>query len=1195
MKYLTYILGAILGFLSLFWFDAYLANHTYYFSMLSNFTYWMIVILGIFITFWYVWYFFESKSSWTKKLLILFGVFVVFSLILWLLKGGFASWWIFILPINYFIVFSFLLILLLASFWIGNLFLKNFTFEKTIYEIAIKLATWLSVLLIVLYYITAFQILYTPVAWLVFLILLWIVFYTRKDIANVFSNLKEEIFSFYSWLKEKPFLKWSLFAIFSVALWYVFIWFNYTFIPYPTAWDANHAYMFIPRVLGIYNWYPWNIDFRPDLYIWYWLLAWLYKLGGWTWFAPDTWMIVFNFLWGLLSLFFGFMLVSTLVRFVSGSPSEKFKSSLLLVLWYVLVLARLTSWNGAFLVFVDNKTDLAVLSFVILWLFLALYALWQIKLKHINKKQILFFVFLSWFFFAIANLIKPTATFDFFETTIVFTILEIGFLLVIALILFVVGLLSLLNFRGFDKAVSPIWSKTLFWSGFILGIANTIWAFFKKRFQLLVLLVFIVSFILTLVFTKGIFGLVQIAHWEKIVKKPVTIASSLIMASDLPVQPQNELTGSLYKNLKKVIGSSYNEDNGRYVGYGSKNFWNVWWSFIVPDIFKNKICVGFKNVKCANKIDLNKNKDLLNNLVLQIYNNKSETSFNDYVAWLLDLAIKKSSLDQVAQQLNVSTDQPTWKIKKEVFKKLAENVQNKTLLDLKKSLSSGKLNFESLPVFLQTNINKELINQLNTSGYVISSVSIPYKYLVPFNVVFNWSLQNLSSYYTDIGIVWLVLFFVVIFALFYGVYLIFKGILEKSPTLQYDWKLIFAFAFATLIWWTIWYFVASGIIWYNIGWIIWLIITTLIFLSKWEDKNILLWVIFVVSVLSIFLNLIRISSQGWGEIQNWYRSSVGYVYNYKLANGGIMPEKELKIPYNFDDVFHLQFNMYKWPIKAINNRTPNQMAIIGWTYMRYFVKNQNKILWDQFLMWLWRMGSDNNPENTYKRFKDNGLTDIVIDPNIATVVMGTWNISLWYRYFGKVDKNWNITEKGVLPMFVDLASKWYLKYWFTNNLGIKYALSVSDDEFKKATGITDPKKIRELRYYLTAFRFFPRDIVFDINDKNVAQKMYSEWLDALYKIFLYRLQKALKWDTLDLASDLMDINWYYIPNLKQVLINWLDPSKFDTLSVDDKSLIIQLLNILNSAKQQSNLPMIVNKILSSSLNSRAQLLFVKIK
>lgn len=36
-------------------------------------------------------------------------------------------------------------------------------------------------------------------------------------------------------------------------------------------------------------------------------------------------------------------------------------------------------------------------------------------------------------------------------------------------------------------------------------------------------------------------------------------------------------------------------------------------------------------------------------------------------------------------------------------------------------------------------------------------IAIPYRYLTPFNIVFNWSLQNLSSYYTDIGFVWLMI------------------------------------------------------------------------------------------------------------------------------------------------------------------------------------------------------------------------------------------------------------------------------------------------------------------------------------------------------------------------------------------------------------------------------------------------------
>jgi hypothetical protein len=41
-------------------------------------------------------------------------------------------------------------------------------------------------------------------------------------------------------------------------------------------------------------------------------------------------------------------------------------------------------------------------------------------------------------------------------------------------------------------------------------------------------------------------------------------------------------------------------------------------------------------------------------------------------------------------------------------------------------------------------------------------INIPYRYLVPFNVTFNRSLQNLSSYYTDIGFVWLLIFMLLV-------------------------------------------------------------------------------------------------------------------------------------------------------------------------------------------------------------------------------------------------------------------------------------------------------------------------------------------------------------------------------------------------------------------------------------------------
>lgn len=47
------------------------------------------------------------------------------------------------------------------------------------------------------------------------------------------------------------------------------------------------------------------------------------------------------------------------------------------------------------------------------------------------------------------------------------------------------------------------------------------------------------------------------------------------------------------------------------------------------------------------------------------------------------------------------------------------------------------------------------------------SIAIPYRYLIPMNVVFNRSLQNLSSYYTDIGFVRLLIFGLMVIAAIY--------------------------------------------------------------------------------------------------------------------------------------------------------------------------------------------------------------------------------------------------------------------------------------------------------------------------------------------------------------------------------------------------------------------------------------------
>lgn len=59
----------------------------------------------------------------------------------------------------------------------------------------------------------------------------------------MFSDFKE------SSLKKNP-IKWIGLILIAISIIYYFLGFQLSFIPYSTAWDANHDYMYIPKILA---------------------------------------------------------------------------------------------------------------------------------------------------------------------------------------------------------------------------------------------------------------------------------------------------------------------------------------------------------------------------------------------------------------------------------------------------------------------------------------------------------------------------------------------------------------------------------------------------------------------------------------------------------------------------------------------------------------------------------------------------------------------------------------------------------------------------------------------------------------------------------------------------------------------------------------------------------------------------------
>jgi type IV secretory pathway TrbL component len=83
--------------------------------------------------------------------------------------------------------------------------------------------------------------------------------------------------------------------------------------------------------------------------------------------APDTIAVAMNFLSGVLVLVFGTGLIKEVIGyFAPKNDEEETITTLGMYSGWMMLLFWLTSGMGAFLVFVDNKTDLGVMALTIL-------------------------------------------------------------------------------------------------------------------------------------------------------------------------------------------------------------------------------------------------------------------------------------------------------------------------------------------------------------------------------------------------------------------------------------------------------------------------------------------------------------------------------------------------------------------------------------------------------------------------------------------------------------------------------------------------------------------------------------------------------------------------------------------------------------------------------------------------------------
>jgi hypothetical protein len=949
------------------------------------------------------------------------------------------------------------------------------------------------------------------------------------------------------------------------------------FIPYPTAWDANHAYMYFPKVWAEHHGYLWNslsAQFSPAPWLTY-VAVWFQfgyafqSVGWWIW--PDTWAVVMNFLSAIfVVMIMTWWLVRRVIRWVWLSD----KPALYQTSWVVL-LSWLTSGMGAFLVFVDNKSDFGILAITLCALVLVFDWLPSLEGRDQEDKSLIsgqksdnlslsafrFPPVLSGLVAWVAIFSKPTSLFDFASVVVLFAGIVAGAWAMVGTGLVVIGAMALMKITTVPLYVSgsagaiciilglllmvlgifisgkdklKLWSRLVVWWTVMIGflmIVKTpmmLWRSHNIWSQIDGVKWYVQGVLMGYEEVKSTKLKVKGYDWANIRSLPegegfgVRLAQNSSTSPSISCSIQSEwLTqATLYQWTQKAVSEWAGEDLGRYIGYGGKTWDKPWRWFLLP----TNTCIALDHdarVLCDARI-----------AVSQWQFDGLDKTLNGDALKIFEWAAKLKE-----QWISVSY------IQKDLARQLNLYRQDKALL--------------------KDNANNTTV------------VSAPYRWIVPLNMTYNWSLQNLSSYYTDIGVVWLILLVILLTATI--------------------WLLIYhprraIIPLTAIIGWVIWWVSGSSILWYGIGLIIWTMLSMIVIIDTWTDEGqislssrilmyYVFWLVWVIVTVQLLLNFIRIGSQG-----GW-----GIFVQYKTANARsqdideqLQPKPIINYGVSGKDIFDLQFPHYNKTIAAIDANPENKEAVlIAGTYMPYFIFNQYNIIGDGFLTSMWEWFSDGNVCRSYLRLKDKNLSYLVIDPNIASVVMGEWNTTLRDRMFAKIDPaTGKIIQQWAISMLAKLASAWRIELFNSNNIAAKYAFTLSDAEMSAAFGVLgDDLTLTRTKVATARFRWEEGNILLQKVLQILTQRM--SWPYGMG-------------DLADIIGKDVDV-----AKLAAIAQKVSDPSiisQIKELSQDERYVLVSYLNMISLSKSKpQDYQQQILQLLQQSIGGGSQLIVFKVK
>ena len=1181
-------------------FKAYRWEHLYYDTIVSSYQNWWIVFAAIACAFIFpILYFIVCSKVNLKKLIVRLWLWawtfwLLHSIIKLIWSWTRVMWFWNLIIIFHTLLLFFLWVYLICGFaalwsWIERKIVKFKQWRRQ--EMLLSFWIWLCWFIVIVQLLLWIWALYWIVSRALFLGLWFMIWYERENLKKREETIVSILENFKTWITSANISHILLLILLVVSLWYLYMWIQNAFTPYSTAWDANHDYMYFPKILAENAWiYRWNSVGNNMPWVWHQFLTFIFSLTGctnwWLWLSSDNIAISMNNLSTSFVLIFWVAIIFQLFSLLASNKKEseesdkvaakKWKKWLItvqdlsnsnwIIIWWTTLLLWLTSWMWAFLVIVDNKTDLWVMAISLLALLSGLIFLqnrWETK----DNKELLKYIIVAWLLFGFAALAKITAFVDLALFWLLLVWLWFSPIMSLGLWIMVMWLVRKFNILTSSVMLTStnatwfimIWlTITVIWLILILTKEEKRKNIWTNFYHLIVLWIcFVVPFLLfklpwttisqiktnTYSVTNSLKAVFLSYNTEnkdvdnyKLLAQNVTteenntdeesdsrsnssldeqdlIDLSIINTNKQPDFFQCSKEWNIYseeelnKDLQEVVWDWAAEDLWRYIGYWWKQFtWENNWFFWLMKLLwpSSDTCYGLNNdakVLCNNSgvIESFKIEDIRAIYENWISNQNSE-------AWLL-----------LNEAINAYDE-------------------------AKKAWKLSFVSSNNSALFYDEIVS---LRQYYQSHSILSeswSVYIPYRYLVPLNISFNRSLQNLSSYYTDIWFIWVILYILLIIALPYAAF-------KKD-------KPLIAISLTTLIWWWIWRIIWSAILWYGTVLISWTMITVALFwdrlLKKEDDVEnlrilpwILTFIVFIIFIIQILLNFARIASQWASSVFVWYKSSVG---KEQIIDENLEATEKIKYWYWRKNIFDLQFPQYNPIINALANRKNEDWVIVAWTYIQYFLWNQWNIKSDWMLSDFWVKTSDWDLCKTYWRLRNNNTRYLIVDPNIWTVTMWEWNETLFYRFFGKLNNTKTEIElDGTITTLVRLARAWYLKLLSTNNIWSKYAFVVDDNTIREYfwANLTD-EQIILTRAKMAVLQYF-----------DDADSIFQ----SIWNIFMTRIM----YDTVAWVEDIANIYGLEIDSEKVAsaaynYINWKN-TNVEWLSQNERAVLINYLNI----------------------------------